>query len=316
MKKILTWAVLAVLFMGCNTQVNGQAAGADDEATAQRKERIAENLKYQIPQLRELYLVMGDLIPSDIDGLDAGSFTVNGRQTYKFLVTHDDEKLYLLAADPIDVSMTADDIAAAMEEEKQAAAEEARKRHEELNAFAAGMPVRGNPDAPVTIVEFSDFQCPYCARGFTTVEEILKKYPDDVKFVYLHFPLGNHPWAKPAAIASVCAAQQDDEAFWTLHDNYFRNQRALNPANVLAKSREYLAGSNIDFDTWSTCAGNTESEAYQGAAMAVESAMATGSKYGVTGTPGFFVNGHFLNGAQPLETFEELINEIMEEGTQ
>ena len=315
MRKILAWAVLAVLFMGCNTQVNGQAAGSDDDATP-RKERILENLKYQIPQLRELYIVMGEITPSDIDGVDQGSFIVNGQQNYKFLVTSNDEKLYLLAADPIDVSMTAEDIAAAMEEEKQAADAQAQKRHEELNAFAAGMPVRGNPDAPVTIIEFSDFQCPYCARGFTTVEQILEKYPDDIKFVYLHFPLGNHPWAKPAAIASVCAAQQDGDAFWTLHDNYFRNQRAMTPANVLTKSREFLAGSNIDFDTWSTCAGDPDSEAYKGASMAVESAMATGSKYGVTGTPGFFVNGHFLSGAQPLETFEELIVQIKEEAAQ
>ena len=316
MRKILTWAVLAVLLTSCNTQVNGQAAGSDDEATTQRKERILENLKFQVPQLRELYIVMGEITSSDIDGLDQGSFTVNGRQNYKFLVTSDDATLYLLAADPIDVSMTAEDIAAAMEEENKATAMEAEERNQELNAFAASMPIRGNPDALVSIVEFSDFQCPYCARGFMTIEQVLEKYPDDVKFVYLHFPLGNHPWAKPAAIASVCAAQQDADAFWMLHDNYFRNQRTLNPNNVLEKSREYLAGSGIDFDVWSTCSGNTESEAYQGASMAVESAMATGSKFGVSGTPGFFVNGHFLNGAQPLETFEELINQIKEEATQ
>ena len=315
MNKILCWVLLAAVFMGCNTQVNGQTAGSGEELTP-RKEQILENLKYQIPQLREVYIVMGEITESEIDGLDEGSFSVNGRQTYKFLVTANNEKLYLLAADPIDVSMSADDIAAALEEERKAEALAAKERSEELNAFAAGMPVRGNPDAPVTIIEFSDFQCPYCARGFTTIEQLLEKYPDDVKFVYLHLPLGNHPWAKPAAIASVCAAQQDEEAFWTLHDNYFRNQRALNPNNVLEKSREYLAGSTIDFAIWSTCAGDTESEAYQGASMAVESSMQTASKYGVSGTPGFFVNGHFLNGAQPLETFEELIAQIKEEATQ
>ena len=315
MKKILCWATLAVLLMSCNTQVNGQTAESDDELTP-RKEQILENLKYQIPQLREVYIVMGEFTESEIGGLDQGSFTVNGRQTYKFLVTDDNEKLYLLAAEPIDVSMSADEIAVAMEEERKAAALAAQERAQELNAFAAGFPVRGNPDAPVTILEFSDFQCPYCARGFTTIEQLLEKYPDDVKFVYLHLPLGNHPWAKPAAIASVCAAQQDDDAFWTLHDNYFRNQRILTPNNVLEKSREFLAGSTIDFDTWATCAGDTESEAYQGASMAVESSMATANKFGVSGTPGFFVNGHFLNGAQPLETFEELIKQIKEDATQ
>ena len=304
MNKILSWAVMAALLMGCNTQVNGQAA---DEATEQRKARILENLKYQIPQIRAVSVVMGDLTRSDVEGLDQGSFLINGQQSYKFLVTKDDTRLYLLAADPIDVSLSTDDIAAAMEEERQIALKQAMERHEELAAFAAGMPVRGNPDAPVTIIEFSDFQCPYCARGFTTVEQLLEKYPDDVKFVYLHFPLGNHPWAMPSAIAAVCAAQQDDEAFWALHDNYFRNQRSINTSNVLDKSREFLAGSGIDLDTWATCAGDKESEAYKGAALAVESSMATGNKHGVSGTPGFFVNGHFLSGAKPLEEFDAII---------
>ena len=313
MNKILSWAVMAALLMGCNTQVNGQAA---DESSEQRKAKILENLKYQIPQIRDVYLVMGELTDSGIDGLDQGSFTINGQQTHKFLVTTDDATLYLLAADPIDVSLSADEIAAAMEEERQAAAQEALDRHTELAAFAAGMPVRGNPDAPVTIIEFSDFQCPYCARGFTTVEQILEKYPEDVKFVYLHFPLGNHPWATPAAIAAVCTAQQDAEAFWTLHDNYFRNQRAINANNVLDKSREFLAGSGIDFDTWATCAEDKESEAYKGAALAVESSMTTGSKFGVTGTPGFFVNGHFLSGAKPLEEFDALIAQAKADAAQ
>ncbi len=313
MNKILSWAAMAVLLMGCNTQVNGQAA---DESSEQRKAKILANLQYQIPQIRDTYVVMGEFTDSGIDGLDQGSFTINGQQTYKFLVTTDDATLYLLAADPIDVSLSADEIAAAMEEERQAGVQEALDRHTELAAFAAGMPVRGNPDAPVTIIEFSDFQCPYCARGFTTVEQILEKYPEDVKFVYLHFPLGNHPWAMPAAIAAVCTGQQDAEAFWTLHDNYFRNQRAINTNNILDKSREFLDGSGIDLDTWATCAEDKESEAYQGAALAVESSMATGSKHGVSGTPGFFVNGHFLSGAKPLEEFDALIAQAKADAAQ
>ena len=313
MNKILSWAVMAALLMGCNTQVNGQAA---DESSEQRKAKILENLKYQIPQIRDVYLVMGELTDSGIDGLDQGSFTINGQQTHKFLVTTDDATLYLLAADPIDVSLSADEIAAAMEEERQAAAQEALDRHTELAAFAAGLPVRGNPDAPVTILEFSDFQCSYFARGFTTVEQILEKYPEDVKFVYLHFPLGNHPWAMPAAIAAVCAAQQDADAFWTLHDNYFRNQRSININNVFNKSLTFLAGSDIDLETWATCAEDKESDAYQGAALAVESSMATGSKFGVTGTPGFFVNGQFLSGAKPLAEFEAAIAQAKEDAAQ
>lgn len=316
MKKILSWAVLAVLLMGCNTKVNGQAADGGDESPEQRKEKILENLKYKIPQIRPHAVVMGEITESEIDGLDQGSFTINGQQTYKFLVTDDDAQLYLLASDPIDVSLSADEIAAALEEEQRALAQKAQERHEELTAFAAGLPARGNPDAPVTIFEFSDFQCPYCARGFVTVEQILEKYPEDVKFVYLHFPLSMHPWAMPAAIAAICTAQQDTEAFWTLHDSYFRNQRSITTTNVLEKTRDFLVDTGIDFDAWAVCAEDPESEAYKGAALAVESSMAAGSKYGLTGTPGFFVNGQFLSGAKPLEEFEALIDQAKADATQ
>ena len=81
----------------------------------------------------------------------------------------------------------------------------------------AGLPTRGNPDGPVLIVEFSDFQCPYCTRGAETMAKVLEQYPNDVKFVFKHFPLGFHNWAKSAAIASHCAGLQSDDAFWTLH---------------------------------------------------------------------------------------------------
>ncbi|MBM4266616.1 MAG: thioredoxin, partial [Deltaproteobacteria bacterium] len=114
------------------------------------------------------------------------------------------------------------------------AAEEAKasaERMTKLNEAAAKAPYRGKKDASVTIVEFSDFQCPFCARGAATMEEVVKKYPDDVKFVFMHFPLDFHPWAKPAAIATNCAAKQDNDAFWILHDKYFADQKALTPAN-------------------------------------------------------------------------------------
>ena len=106
MRKILTWTVLAVLLLGFGTQASAQFAISDEEAATQRSERILENLKYQIPQLRGSYIVMGEITSSDIDGLDEGSFIVNSQQSYKFLVTSDDTTLYLLSADPIDVSLS------------------------------------------------------------------------------------------------------------------------------------------------------------------------------------------------------------------
>jgi len=300
MRKLLTALSLFALALTA-----GQAVLGQDGDNAARKDKILANLKQKFPQLQQATLAMGDLKPSAYGSLDEGSFTINGK-AQSFLVSNDDKALYMIS-EPIDVSMSTEELEVAAAQQAAEEAKAAAERNVELAALAQGVPFKGNADAPVTIIEFSDFQCPYCSRAAGTVAEILEKYPNDVKFVFQHFPLGFHPWAKPAAIASECAATQNADAFWTLHDSYFKDQKALNPGNVIAKSKEYLAGSEIDMAKWSDCAENQESEAYKTASAAVDAAMATGQKHGVSGTPGFFVNGRFLNGAQPIAAFEPLI---------
>jgi protein-disulfide isomerase len=313
-KPFKTTLVMLLALVACQLAPAPTAAQEDAEA---RKAKILANLKLTFPQLEKMSITMGEIAPSDFAGLDAGSFAVvnQGRtQSQQFLVTEDDTRLYLISGQPIDVSRSAEEIQAELarrqEEETRAAADRLRQLEESV----AGLPVRGNPEAPVLIVEFSDFQCPYCARGANTVEQILEKYGEDVRFVFKHFPLGFHPWAKPASIASHCAAQQDHDAFWTLHDEYFENQKQLTPANVLAKSKEYLADSGIDMAVWAACAEDESSSEYEAATAVVEADMAFGQKLGVSGTPGFFVNGEFLNGAQPLSAFEPLIAKARGEG--
>ena len=307
MRRLFT-ASLLILGLALGLTAAGQEAG---DAAEERKAKILANLQAKFPQIKQATVIMGDIEPSGYGSLDKGSFTVSsqrGSQTQQFLVSADDTALYMIT-DPIDVSLSAEQIAVQEAEKKAEEAKQAAARAKEIEELVADAPIRGNPDAPVTIVEWSDFQCPYCARGANTVEQILEKYPEDVKFVFQHFPLGFHPWAKPAAIAADCAAKQDHEAFWSLHDKYFENQKALNVGNVLAKSKEYLAGSEIDLEKWSACAEDKESEEYKAMAASVDEAMKAGQKYGVSGTPGFFVNGHFLSGAQPLSAFEPLIEE-------
>ena len=299
MRQLTALAVLAVLLSLAAVPAVAQeeAAPAQDEA---RHARILANLAFHIPQLAQMNPTIGSIEPTEIEGLEEGTLIIQG-QPRPFLISADDSKLWLLASEPLDVSR---DVAELEAEQTQREAE----RQESLAAAIEGDPVRGNPDAPVTIVEYSDFQCPYCERGYQTMEQVLEKYPEDVKFVFQHFPLVQiHPWAKPAAIATECAANQSDEAFWALHDAYFQNQKALTPGNVVEKSKEFLADSGIDLAQWETCASDTSSEAYQAAAAAVDADLAKGQELGVSGTPGFFVNGEFLNGAQPLAAFEPLI---------
>jgi protein-disulfide isomerase len=306
MRQLTALAVLAVLLSVAAVPAVAQEEGsaAQDEA---RHARIIANLKFHIPQIAPMNPTIGSIEPTDIEGLEQGTLLIQG-QPRIFLVSSDDTKLWLLAADPFDVSRPAAELEA---EQAQREAE----RQEDLAAAIEGDPVRGNPDAPVTIVEYSDFQCPYCERGYQTMEEVLEKYPEDVKFVFQHFPLTQiHPWAMPAAIATECAANQSDEAFWVLHDAYFQNQKALTPANVAEKSKEFLAETGIDLALWETCATDTSSEAYQAAEAEVDADLAKGQELGVTGTPGFFVNGEFLNGAMPISAFEPLIQAALGEG--
>lgn len=265
-----------------------------------RKEKILANLQSAFPQLGQMQATLGDIEATEFDGLQQGTLNVQGREQV-FLVSADDTKLYLVAGPAIDVSKSTEEIAAAK-------AKEAEEREAKLAGATEGKPTRGPADAPVTIVEFSDFQCPFCSRGASTVHEILEKYDGDVKFVFKHFPLDKiHPWARPAAIAAECAASQSPDAFWTLHDAYFANQQQINPDNLVEKSKEFLADSGLDLTTWETCAGDAESDAHKAAEATVQAELDLGTELGVSGTPGFFVNGEFLNGAQPITAFEPII---------
>ena len=294
----LVLALVPLAGIACAQEAETSDTNVDNSEA--RKERILANLKEAIPQLAQVPVTVGPLEATEFDGLQQGQLQIQGRNQ-PFLISADDTKLWLIAGEPIDASRSAEDIAAAQ-------AEEAQERQAKLAEAAAGEPLRGGENAPVTIVEFSDFQCPFCSRGAQTVEQILDKYGEDVRFVFQHFPLDRiHPWARPAAVAAECAANQSGAAFWELHDAYFADQGQLNTENVIEKSKEYLADTGIDMAQWETCATDDSSEAHQQAAATVQAELELGQELGVSGTPGFFVNGEFVNGAQPLSHFEPII---------
>jgi protein-disulfide isomerase len=167
-----------------------------------------------------------------------------------------------------------------------------------------GEPFKGAKDAKVTIVEYSEFQCPYCKRGFDTIEQqVLKNYEGKVKFYFKQFPLPFHPWAQPAAIASECAKVQKPEAYWKVYEEYFNHQAEVNLQNVKEKAQEYLKDTGIDMAKWNTCYDNKET------LPKVTAQHAEGQSLGVTGTPAFFINGRMLVGAQPFEQFKNVIDD-------
>jgi protein-disulfide isomerase len=168
----------------------------------------------------------------------------------------------------------------------------------------AGEPFKGAKDAKVTIVEYSDFQCPFCKRGYDTIETgVLKQYEGKVKFYFRHFPLPFHPWAMPGAIAAECAKVQKPEAYWTLYDAYFTHQGEVNPQNVKDKAIEFLKDAKIDMTKWGACFDAKET------AAKVNAQHDEGASLGVTGTPAFFINGRMLVGAQPIEQFKNVIDD-------
>lgn len=300
---------LILIFPACSAQARQTAEQA-------RRARIAENLKFQFEQLREAQVTVTELEDAGIAGMDIGTLVIDNQNRLRFLVTRDDRQLFLLAADPVDVSKTREELEEELAQRGQAERDQARQRHAELLAASAGAPSRGPADAPVTIVEFSDFQCPFCARVVPTVEQVLEKYPDQVRLVFMHLPLSMHPWAEPAAVAAGCAARQSTDAFWSLHDFYFGNQDSVSPQNVMAVSRAQLDGAGLDLAQWNTCATDTTSVPHQEVLARVRASAAMAQQYGATGTPAFFINGRFVSGAQPLELFDEVIGQALSEDGQ
>ncbi|MEM7412470.1 MAG: thioredoxin domain-containing protein [Myxococcota bacterium] len=158
-------------------------------------------------------------------------------------------------------------------------------------------PSIGPDDAPVTIVEFSDFQCPYCRRAGPVMKDLVERFPNQVRVVYRHLPLDSHDRARASAEASECVAEQG--RFWEYHDTVFENPRALADADL----RRYAEELEVDLERFDACYAERR-HAQKVQADAVEAA-----RVGITGTPGFVVNGIVLFGLQPTEVFEEIIRE-------
>jgi len=166
----------------------------------------------------------------------------------------------------------------------------------------AGRPARGNPSAPVTIVEFSDYECPFCKRAEAAVDQVVKAYPDKVRLVFVNFPLSFHASAKPAAEAALCANTQGK--FWDYSKKLFES-----PDLTADRFKTIAKDTGLDQAKFDQCLAKKET------AAAVDKDIKIGAEAGVTGTPAFFINGRMISGAQPFEKFKEIIDEELARGT-
>ena len=161
-----------------------------------------------------------------------------------------------------------------------------------------GAAIRGAADAPVTIVEFSDFHCPFCKRVQPTLAQLLERYPGKVRLAYRDYPIDSlHPEARRAAEAARCA--RDQGKFWEYHDLLFAGPPSATPEAL----ERYAGKAGLDLGAFGTCLSGGVHRA------AVQRDVDEAGRLGISGTPGFFVNGRPLTGAQPLEVFVRVIEE-------
>jgi protein-disulfide isomerase len=162
-------------------------------------------------------------------------------------------------------------------------------------AIPASAPTLGPASAPVTMVEFSDYQCPYCRRAQETVDQLLAKYKGKLRLVHRDFPLDGHPGAMPAARAARCAGEQGK--FWDYHRGLLTVLGDFSEQDL--KGRAVTLG--LDASKFEACLQSSRHD------EEIRASVEEGARIGVTGTPAFFINGRMMFGARPIEQFEELI---------
>lgn len=210
---------------------------------------------------------------SKLKGIKEGSFNMGGRQVVPIFVSNNGQ--YLILGSEI-YDSTVDPHKEVMEK-----------------ISLENVPTKGAEDAPVTIVEYSDFQCPFCKRGKDMLPDLLKEYDGKVKISYKQLPLQNHNWAKPAAIASLCAYEQGNDKFWAFHDTLFDNQKDITLENSTEKFNAFAKEVGLDTKKFDACLDSPEVKA------AVEKDMKEAVAIGVQSTPTFVIEGMIVPGANP-----------------
>jgi protein-disulfide isomerase len=229
-------------------------------------------------------------------------------QLEKMLVDNPDILVKAMEKHPAKFAMALSQLSEKASEEMRAEEErqlKAKMEEEFKNplkpVLAADRAVQGPKDAPITIVEYTDFECPYCRRGHAVIEQVKKAYPGKIRLVYKSLPLPIHPMAMPAARRFEAIALQDQKKAFAYHDLVFTHQDKLE-----AQGEKFLdqaakqAGANI-----ARMKKDMQSKTVLGR---IEGDMEEAEKFDITGTPGFVINGVSLKGAYPLGAFKEIID--------
>src|SRR5580700_1237824 len=281
--------VLMLVCLGCSAQL----APAPPDLIQKSERQVRAN--YSIPA--SVKVTVGPLRPSDFANYDALTISMEGgekKQTYDFLLSKDGKTLARMTK----LDLSKDPYVEAM-------------KKIDLN----GRPTRGNKDAKVVVVNFDDFQCPFCSRMHQTLfPELLKEYGDRVEFVYKDYPLSEiHPWATHAAVDANCLAAQNSDAYWDFADHIHASQREVNSekgrdAQFAALDRLTLEQGqkhNLDQAKLQACV-KAQNDA------AIKASMHEAEGVGVSATPTLFVNGEEMDGALPVSEMRAAIDAALQ----
>jgi len=287
-KLIALAATIVASLQAMAQQPKSTTAGATPAGTTTASSQTQKNIE---AYLRNLYafgsdvkLIVGPLKESAVEGIYETNIDVTigeNKETARFYVSKDGR--FLFRGELSD--MTKDPLAENL-----------------AQILTTDAPALGDPKALVTIVEYSDFECPVCRNLHDVVRGILPKYPGKLRIIFKDFPLEQlHPWARTAAIAGRCAYQQKPDAFWKVYDLVYDNQEIISAGNAWAKMTDYAAQSGLDMDVFKGCMASPEASA------AVNASHANGQKLEVNSTPTVFVNGRRMVGADE-HLLEQYIN--------
>jgi len=265
-------------------QAQPAAAATSTAATSPTQKTIEAYLRHLYAFGPNVALVVGAPKPTQVEGMLETNIdlTIDGNnQSVKFYVSKDGK--FLFQGELSD--MTKDPLAQNLAQIQMKDA-----------------PSLGDPSAAVTLVEYSDFECPVCRKLHDALREILPNYAGKVRVVFKDFPIEQlHPWARTAAIAGRCAYQQDPKTFWKMYDFIYDNQEIISAANAWTKMMDYAGQSGLDADALKSCMASPE------AAAAVNASRANGQLLDVNSTPTVFVNGRRMVGADAHQ-LEQYIN--------
>ena len=193
-----------------------------------------------------------------------------------------------------------------MEQKKEEAAREKEFKDPKKPLIRSDETIRGTKGAPLVLVEYSDFECPYCTRGLDTVQALLKRYEGKIQFIYKHLPLDFHPNAMLASQYYEAIRLQDEKKAFRFHDEIFKNQRKLKKGEAFLKSLAVKLKVNMNKLTRDVKSSKVKER--------IKQDMKEAAEMGFRGTPGFLINGVSVRGAYPADHFDKIINKLIEMG--